>query len=116
MINWGNSFRKVSGGVTLEDMPLKCRDMVDKDVRKCLLKWYWKVYDPYTGKKGLCSDYKKVGEILLFAPDGSSNERVCGLQGIWPTGEPPTALTMDSQNPLDMDISLCVDKALWDLT
>ncbi len=68
---YGNEERKVAGKATFEEIPLVVNDWVDRAVRATCQAWRKLVYDPETGAVGLPANYKKQGELILYASDGS---------------------------------------------
>tara|TARA_R110000824_G_scaffold39368_3_gene119161 strand:- start:266 stop:832 length:567 start_codon:yes stop_codon:yes gene_type:complete len=82
-LNHLNERRYVAGGVTFETTSLVCKDFVNQDVMKSLNAWSQQVYNPFNGRMGFASDYKKSASIFLYGPDGGS-DRAWNLIGCWP--------------------------------
>lgn len=113
-IPYQNEKRYVAGQATFDTTSLTIRDYVDADVRGALLRWRKQVYDPATGKIGLAKDYKKTADIVMTAPDGST-ERVCRLKGIWPQALNGGTLDMGGSDQVQIEVTLRFDKAIWKL-
>lgn len=109
---YGNETRYVAGKAQFDPIPLVVRDYVDRPVRAALMAWRRQVYDPETGNVGLPSQYKKQAEIILQASNGTLS-RSCRLIGIWPQALNPGTLSMDSANPVQIEMTLRYDRALW---
>ena len=114
ILKYQNEERRVAGPATTTGCTIALHDFVDQETRNAMLRWRRKVYDPATGAMGLAKDYKKEGAVILHAPDGS-NERVCRLIGSWPDKDPKGALNMNTTEPVQLDLSISVDKVQWDL-
>jgi hypothetical protein len=113
-IQYQNEKRYVAGQATIDAVSLVVRDYVDADTRAAIMRWRAKVYDPASGKVGLAKDYKKNADIIMTAPDGSS-ERVCKLYGVWPQMVNSGNLDMSSAEPVTIEVTLRVDKVKWEL-
>jgi len=113
-IPYGNSVRKVAGKTTFESIPLVVNDFVDRDVRAALMAWRAQVYEPNTENVGRPSAYKKEGSLVLQASDGTLS-RKCRLQGLWPSSLNGGTLDMSSAEPVQIELTLEYDKAIWDL-
>lgn len=109
---YGNETRKVAGKAVFEDIPLVVRDYVDRDVRGALIRWRRQVYDSRTGVVGLPSSYKKTGELIMQATDGSSL-RAVQLIGLWPSTMNPGAFDMASADPVQIEMTLTYDRSNW---
>ena len=73
----------VAGGVTFEATTIVCKDYLEPDAMQAIDAWVGELYNPVTGRMGLAKNYKKVGHIYLYAPDGG-RRRVWDLEGCWP--------------------------------
>ena len=111
---YGNETRKVAGRAEFEDVPLKVRDYVDRQVRAALVRWRKLVYDSDTGFVGLPSQYKKSANIIMQATNGT-HLRAVKLFGVWPSALTPGSLDMSSDAPVEIDMTLTYDKAKWNL-
>lgn len=111
---YGNEMRKVAGRATYEDIPLIVRDYVDRDVRGALVRWRRLVYDAETGNVGLPSQYKKNAQMILQATDGSQL-RAVRLIGVWPSNMNPGAVDMAADDPVQIEMTLTYDRAIWAL-
>lgn len=112
-IPYQNEKRKVAGPATVNDAKLTVRDFVDRESRKAIMRWRKQVYDKATGKIGLAKNYKKLGYVILTAPDGSAT-RVAKAMGAWPMEIGDTALDMKTAEPVVVEVTLCVDKLVWE--
>ena len=110
-INYMNEQRKFPQRTTVPDMELVLRDYVDQGTARVLNSWHERVFNPVTGKMGLCSTIKVQGTLILFAPDGSSY-RKWTLIGVWPKAFNAGDGSMDDAGPNEITITLCVDKVL----
>jgi len=79
-----NEERKFPLKTTFPECDLVVEDYVDKGVAKMFEDWYTRVFDPNTGKVGLCSAIKVNGDLVLYGPDGTK-ERTWRLIGVWPS-------------------------------
>ena len=113
-IQYQNEKRYVAGQYTVDSTTLIVRDFVDQDTRGALMRWRKKVYDPATGQVGLASSYKKTANIVMTAPDGSQ-QRVCKMRGVWPQAMTGGNLAMDASDQVLVELTLRIDKALWEL-
>lgn len=111
-LNYGNEVRKVAGRATFEDIPLVVRDYVDRETREALIRWRRQVYDSRTGNVGLPSDYKKTAEMILQDTAGG-NERKVRVFGIWPSAMNPGTVDMNSDDPVEIEMTLTYDRSEW---
>ena len=111
VVNFGNEQRKVAGRATFDNLDLVVKDFADQPVMSTLIAWRRLVYDPTTGKIGLAKDYKKHGEIVMFAPNGTL-ERTWKIQGVWPSRMDPGGGDMEANSQNLVTIVLSVDKAI----
>jgi hypothetical protein len=111
-IAYQNEKRYVAGPAVVGPFTLSLVDYVDMGVRDAVLRWRSQVYDPTTGNIGLAKNYKKLGNLILNAPDDSSY-RVGQLIGIWPNTDPKGGLDMNSGEKVLMEIPIVVDKVIW---
>lgn len=107
-----NEKRKVAGKVTIDDMDLVFKDYVDKATAKILWAWRTQVYSPKSGKVGLARTYKKQGQIVLFAPNGTGT-RMWDLYGMWPANMDPGDADMAGEDIVKITMSIVVDKAIF---
>lgn len=112
VLEYGNEQRKVAGKAIFDDIPLKVRDYVDREVRAALMRWRRQVYDTTTGNVGLPSEYKKTAEIILQATNGTQL-RTARLIGVWPSALNPGTLDMASDAPVEIELTLTYDRAEW---
>lgn len=112
VMDYGNEQRKVAGKAIFDDIPLKVRDYVDRQTRAALMRWRRLVYDQATGNVGLPSQYKKVGEIIMQATNGTLTRSV-KLHGVWPSALNPGTLDMTSDAPVEIEMTLTYDRAEW---
>lgn len=108
-VNYGNEARKVAGRVTFDDLELVLKDFVDTPTAEAMIAWRRLVYNPDTGAIGNAADYKKEGEVVMFAPDGS-RERSWRLMGIWPSRLDPGSGDMNAAEANKITTTLTVDK------
>lgn len=123
-----NERRKFAGPANVEDMEVVVKDTVDRDVARVLLAWRRLVYNPYEinkfegirggisdpfpeaeGAVGLAKNYKKSGEVILVAPDGSHVRR-WAVQGLWPMSMDPGDIDMTSEDFIRITLTLSVDR------
>lgn len=109
---YGNETRKVAGKAVFEDIPLIVRDYVDRETRAALIRWRRQVYDARTGNVGLPSEYKKTGEMILQATNGTQFRSV-RLIGLWPSAMNPGELDMASDEPVEIEMTLTYDRSEW---
>jgi hypothetical protein len=106
-----NEKRKFAGEVTFDDINVTFNDYVDRGTLTSLLNWFYQVYDPRTGKKGLKVDYAKTGFITMFAPNGDYN-RQWNLMGVWPRNVDPGEADQGADDLIQVSMSLSIDKAI----
>lgn len=111
---YGNETRYVAGKAVYETIPLIVRDYVDRDIRGALMRWRRQVYDPETGNVGLPSAYKKNADMIIQASDGSISRQV-RLIGLWPKDMNPGVVDMTSADPIQIEMTLRFDRAVWKL-
>ena len=117
-----NERRKFAGPVNVEDMEVVVKDMVDVNVAHSLLKWRRMVHNPSQrgnfgtqsgpqteGAVGLAKDYKKNGQIILVAPDGTM-KRAWDVHGLWPMSMDPGDIDMTSEDFIRVSVTLSVDR------
>lgn len=82
----GNSRVKFAGQTTYGGADsLSVIDFIGLDVEKIVNNWQRQVSNPDTGEIGFAEDYKKMAEVVEFAPNGTQ-ERKWRLDGVWPSG------------------------------
>lgn len=113
-IPYQNEKRYVAGQYSVDATSITVRDFVDADVRGAIMRWRKQVYDPGTGQVGLAKNYKKNANIVMTAPDGTT-QRVCKLKGCWPQAVSGGTLEMGGSDQVMMEITIRVDKVLWEL-
>ena len=107
-----NERRWVAGKASVDSATLTVRDFVDKETRKAIMRWRQKVWDKATGKVGLAKNYKLTGYAILHAPDGSA-VRIAKLIGAWPQAVTPGTLDYNTNDPVQIEVTLRVDKLIW---
>jgi hypothetical protein len=107
-----NERRWVAGKASVDTSTLTVRDFVDKTTRKAIMTWRKKVWDKATGKVGLAKNYKLTGYVILHGPDGSS-QRIAKAVGCWPQSVTPGTLDYGSNDPVQIEVTLRVDKFIW---
>ena len=112
VLPYGNEERKVAGRATFEDVPLIVRDFVDRDIRGALIRWRRQVYDSRTGLIGLPSTYKKNAELIIQATNNTLF-RAVRLIGVWPSAMNPGELNMESDDPVQIEMTLTLDRSEW---
>lgn len=110
--DWINEKRKVAGKAVFEDMELAFEDYCDRDTAALLWDWRLEVYDPSTGQVGLARDYKKRGEITLFAPNGDF-QRVWTCFGMWPSNMDPGDIDHAGEDIVRVNMTVTIDKAIY---
>lgn len=79
-----NNVIHAAGQAKYGDGVVVCRDFVDEQTYSALFQWKKLVTDFTTKNIGFASSYKKQGDVILLAPDGST-ERHIKLSGLWPS-------------------------------
>jgi hypothetical protein len=113
-VRYMNEVRKVAGQTTHEDISWTIRDWVDVAARDALMRWRRQVANPETGGVGLASTYKKEGSVVFVGPDGVT-ERVMALQGVWPQSIAPGSFDHESSDKVIIEVTLAIDKAVYEL-
>jgi hypothetical protein len=111
-MSWMNESSWIAGRRTLEGGSIRCRDFLDQATANVILKWRRLVYDPRTGALGYAMNYKREACIILTGPDGVMHERKWKLQGLWPTSVEHGNLEYNSNEVLEMSVSLRFDRAI----
>lgn len=114
-IPFGNETVYVAGRARYEGGTLEVRDYVDVDIQEILKSWYALVYGGVDGNWGIVgvpSAYKRLADLLLCAPDGTS-QRSWRLEGLWPVQMNFGALDMASSEQVQVAISLRYDRAQY---
>jgi hypothetical protein len=107
---YGNSKIKVAGAANFEDFSLVCKDFIKADTEKELQAWRAQVYNPQTDAIGWAEDYKRIGRLYQYAPDGTC-DRVYYLQGCWPTSLECSEFNYDGADKKELTMNISVDKA-----
>jgi hypothetical protein len=113
MVGYLNEKRKYAGNPEFEDMQVTFNDYVDLGTMATLLAWWYQVYDPRTGIKGIKANYAKPGFVNEFAPDGSF-ERKWLLYGVWPSQLDPGEVEQGSEDLIQVSMTLTIDKSVAD--
>lgn len=108
-LNYANEKRYVAGKAIYEPLPLVLKDFVDQNVANAVEKWRQQVYNPVSGSIGLAKDYKKVADLVLYAPDQSIS-RFWKLFGIWPLDVDYGELDMNNSDKVLITINLRYDR------
>jgi hypothetical protein len=102
--------RYVAGRMLYEPIPLVVKDFVDIGTATAIETWQKQVANAETHKVGLAKDYKKVGDLILFAPEGSF-ERTWRLYGLFPVFVAFGALDMNANDVVRIQATLRYDRA-----
>lgn len=103
--------RKYAGNPEFEDITVAFNDYIDIGTASTLLSWFYQVYDPRTGSKGLKKNYAKPGFVKMFAPDGSM-ERQWNLYGLWLSSFDPGDIEQGGEEMTTITGTLVIDKAV----
>lgn len=106
-----NTVIKVAGQAKWSEATLVCRDFVDQQTFAALMEWRAMVQDPESDNTGFAAQYKKQGDVVLIAPDGS-NERRYQLIGVWPSKVTPAAVDYTKNDVYTVEVTLQCDKAI----
>jgi hypothetical protein len=87
--------------------------MVDVNIAQILQKWRYMVYNPETGQIGLAAQYKKVGTITQFAPNGGFI-RQWKLIGAWPSAFDAGDADLSGEDTVNISVTITIDKAVPD--
>jgi hypothetical protein len=108
-----NEKRKFAGTPTFDDLQVVYKDMVDVNIAQILQKWRYMVYNPETGQIGLASQYKKIGTITQFAPNGGFI-RQWKLIGAWPSAFDAGDADLSGEDTVNISVTITIDKAVPD--
>ena len=112
----GNEQVYVAGRARWGAGAISIRDYIDRDLQAVCATWFSQVYggvlDPTDGSIGQPKRYKKEADIVMFAPDGTS-ERSWHLIGLWPQSWAPGDLSQDSSDQVVINMNLRYDKAFY---
>ena len=114
-IPFGNEEVYVAGRAKYEGGNIEVRDYVDQDIQGSCVDWFSKVYGGVVGNFGVIgvpSAYKRIADLLLTAPDGTS-QRSWRLQGLWPVRVNFGNLDMASSEQVQISMSLRYDRAVY---
>lgn len=115
-VPFGNETTYYAGRARQEGGTVEVRDYVDADIQGLLTDWYTLVYpgirDREDGRVNVPIVYKKIGNILISAPDGTGT-RVWKLHGLFPLQYSPGQLDMGSSEQVTVSMSLRYDKAVY---
>lgn len=103
---------KVAGSFTLDDFSFKVRDFCTNNTYGALRRWRRLVYNEITGAVGFAAAYKVRGLIELTSPDGLTISRLWELRGCWPNKLNPPGLADNSNDVMEIDMGISVDKAV----
>ena len=108
---WVNEYRYVAGKTRFQQSTWRFKDYVDKNTASVISRWRQTVYDPERGSVGLARNYKRIGSVRMFAPDGSS-ERVWEYKGLWPQSVNYGDLSMGDNDIVMIEVTFRYDKAV----
>lgn len=103
--------RNYAGNPEFESFNVAFQDYVDLATMQTLMSWFYQVYDPRTGIKGLKRNYAKPGFVKMFAPDGSY-ERQWNIYGMWPSAIDPGEVEMGAEELISIQGTFIIDKAV----
>lgn len=107
---YGNTRVKVAGQTSFDDVSLVVNDFIKADIEKEIVAWRDQVYNPSNDAIGWAEDYKRVGRLYQFAPDGTC-DRVYYLQGCWPSSVEVSEFNYDGSDKKQITLTISVDKA-----
>lgn len=107
---YGNTRVKVAGQTSFDDVSLVVNDFIKADLEKEIVAWRNQVYNPKNDAIGWAEDYKRVGRLYQFAPDGTC-DRVYYLQGCWPSSVEISEFNYDGADKKQLTLTISVDKA-----
>lgn len=110
-INYMNGQRKYPGRTTHPNFLLSLTDYVDQQTAAVMEAWRALVYDPITGRGGLCADIKRQATLIQFAPDGNS-QRKWRLTGMFPAEYDGGDGTMDDATANQINVTFSVDNII----
>jgi hypothetical protein len=112
-VGYLNEKRKFAGNPVFDDLAVVFNDYVDQNTAAIIWKWRYKVYNPSTGHIGFASEYKKRGDITLYAPNGDEQyNRVYEIIGAWPSQVDPGEIDLAGEDVVKITITLTIDKAI----
>jgi len=112
-VGYLNEKRKFAGNPTFDDLSVVFNDYIDVGTAALLMRWRYSVYNPETGTIGLASQYKKRGDVTLFAPNGVDRyDRVYELVGVWPSQYDPGEIDHEGEGVVKITLTLTIDKAV----
>ena len=101
----------VAGKQTVEAISFTYNDYVDVDTMGVIGRWRRLVYNPETQEQGYAANYKKTASLILYGPDYSV-ERVWELQGLWPMSATNGAISYESSEIVQIEVSFRYDRAI----
>jgi len=115
-VPYGNTKVKFAGLPEFKDINIVFNDFIGKNTQEILSKWFALVFNPDTQVIGRASRYKKSGQIIETAPDGSM-ERSWTLYGAWPSNLSIDGHEYGSDSQVKINMTLKVDyvKPGWSL-
>ena len=100
-----------AGAATFEAMSITTKDLINGKTAAAWLEWSKRVYNVKTGRLGLASDYKRMGNVFQYAPNGW-NERKWTFEGLWPQTINFGTLDLSASTTINMiEVTLRYDKA-----
>jgi hypothetical protein len=116
MIRFANERAYFAGAVEWGAGTIEFNDYVDRDVQGIIVAWVARVYpgilNPVDGRVGQPKDYKRDGNVIIWAPDGTAI-RLWKLLGCWPYDFNPGELNMESNDPVRVTLGIRYDKAVY---
>lgn len=109
-VNYLGEERKVAGKAKFAGGSIVVKDFVDEDIAGNLQAWRDLVYDPQSGAIGRATQYKKQGNLILFAPDFSGS-RSFKLEGVWPSGLSASNLSYANSGVVNVTLAITFDRA-----
>lgn len=114
-VGFFNEKRKFAGNAVHDDLQFAFIDYLDLGTVKTLQAWRYQVYNPQTGAVGLAAEYKKTGEIEMFAPNGDdATLRRWKLYGMWPSQFDAGEIDMSGEDVVRCNVTFTVDKCIPD--
>jgi hypothetical protein len=83
-VAYGNNKVKFAGVPEFPESSIVLNDYIGNNIESIIMGWFKLVYNPNTQKIGKAINYKKLGYLHEYTPDGSL-DREWELHGVWPS-------------------------------
>lgn len=110
-IPYGNTKVKYAGLPSVNNVDIVYNDYIGKSTERIIAAWHAKVANLYTEVVGRATVYKKTGELIETAPDGTL-ARVWRLEGVWPSNVQYGEYSYEGNSTRQITMTLTIDRMI----